>query len=232
MGKRIASAVFFSALMALLAWAAVITFWRAEGREALSAMGASSEGETASEEDVLFDDDSTVDWSDPITDVFDSTPQGSDVPAAPQPPKSYEFALTSDYFDALLEKYSDGIPIRSITSSFSSGHVILSGKADVDALTDLLNIPAALVVFLPDTVECRLACIPRVENGRLRVSVAKVWAGSDILAPFLSAEGILSSVEEFLNDLLMRYLPATYHMQSATVSDGGMYVRFSVDTEE
>lgn len=226
MGKRIAVSLLFAALSALLVWCVAVFGWKMYKSEVLSEWESPFDD---SSEEVLFDDDSTVDWSDPVTDVFDSSEEPIPLPSAP---KTYEFALTPQYFNALLERYSDGIPIRGLSSSFASGNVILSGMADVDALTELLDIPAALVIFLPDTVDCKLACVPRVEEGRLRVSVVKVWAGSDILAPFLSTEGILSSVEDFLNDLLMRYLPEEYQMQSATVTDGGLYVRFSIESEE
>lgn len=233
MGRRILSGLFFAALTALLAWAAVTGAWsRLTDLPRQWLQADASVCSESSEEDVLFDDDSTVDWSEPVTDVFDPLPSTStDLPSV-ELPKTYEFALTPAYFNALLEKYSDGIPIREICSSFASGQVVLSGRADVDALKELLDIPAALVIFLPKQVDCQLTCVPRVEQGRLRVTVSKVWAGSDVLAPFLGGAEVLSAVEGFLNDLLTKYLPSQYEMRSASVTEEGMYVRFSVRTEE
>ena len=232
MGKRIVGGLIFAALSALLVWAALVSLGDLREYLLSSAGNSSFSAESSDGEDVLFDDDSTVDWSDPLTEVFDPVSEDDAETVLPAPPKTYEFALTAEYFDVILEKYSDGIPFRNLSSEFSSGYVILSGAADVDALAALLEIPAALVVFLPDAVDCTLACVPKVEEGRLRVSVSKVRAGSDILAPFLSTDGILSAAENYLNNLLTEHLPSEYRMQSATVTEGGLYIRFSVETKD
>ena len=230
MGRRIATGIFFAALLALLAWAAITGMIGKYFERALGSLAA--DGSAVSEEDVLFDDDSTVDWSVPEEDVLGEDFLTEDPPAQESTaPKTYEFELTKDYFDVLLEKYASDIPIRGLSTTFSDGQVVFSGGADVSALSELLNIPSALTLFLPSTVDCKLYCVPVVKDGRIRVSVAKVTAGSDMLSPFLQREGILSSVENFLNDLLRKHLPDHYKMQSATVSQGKMYVRFCIESE-
>ena len=236
MGRWILSRLLLAALTALLVWAFVVGvfgkflshperfFGIKEPETSLSSEG----------EDVLFDDDSTVDWSDPVTDVFDSSdvsqaPSGGESKDPEPKPKYYEFILTPDYFDALLLRYSDGLPIYRISSSFSEGAIVLKGDASVDALSEQFGIPAAFRIFLPDTVPCTLWCTPRVEEGRMTVRVTKVSAGSDLLSPYLSRAEVLSSVEGFLNDQLTRYLPAEYRMQSVKVTETGMIVGFSAE---
>ena len=115
-----------------------------------------------------------------------------------------------------------------MTATFSTGTVILSADVSVSLLSKQMDIPAALVVFLPNTVPCTLYCTPSVSDGRFRVSVSKVSAGNDVLSPFLGREEVLSTVEEFVNDQLTKYLSSDYKMQSVRVNDRGMYVRFSV----
>jgi hypothetical protein len=215
--------IFFAVILALLVWAAVAGVIGNFLQKTLNALAADGSA-VVSEEDVLFDDDSTVDWSEPDRDVVEEVPTVESTA-----PKTYEFALTKDYFGVLLEQYASEIPIRNLTADFSDGQVIFSGGADVPVLSELLKIPSALVMFLPKTVECNLYCIPEVSEGRLKVTVVKVEAGSDIISPFLQGEGVLTAVEDFLNDLLTKYLPSHYKMQSATVSDGGLYVRFLIE---
>jgi len=231
MGRRLVSGIFFAALLALLCWALIVGVF---GRgTALSFPW--SEGDVPADpagDELLFDDDSTVDWSDPVTEVFDGSPEvtepsGGSIPAVK--PKTYEFAVNEDYLNALLGKFSGQVPIRNLQAAFGNGTVTLSGNAAVSGLAELLEIPAALVVFLPETVPCRLECVPDVCDGRLTVSVVRVAAGSDMIAPFLSDGSILSSVEQYLNGKLTEYLPEEYRMQSVTVSERGMYVRFSVE---
>ena len=231
MGRRILVRLFFAALSALLVWAAVTgtlsrffshpeRFFGIENEEAPAVQDS---------EEVLFDDDSTVDFSDPFTDVFDSAVSESDDAGETEDtaPRSYEFVLTPEYFNAILEKYAESLPIYNMSSRFSGGAVVMSGDASVDALAELFGIPAALTFFLPDTVPCTLWCSPKVADGRLSVTVTKVSAGSDVLSPYLSRPEILSSVESYLNDLLSRYLPEEYEMKSAKVTDTGLYIRFS-----
>ena len=230
-GKKIVAGLFFAALAALLAWAILTNVFGQvlTNPERFFGIESSVDATLTDDEDVLFDDDSTVDWSDPATDVFepsyssgvDSSHVSEDAGA-----KVFEFVLTPDYFNALLEKHSDGLPLEDVTSSFSEGTVILSGKAKVSELASLLNIPAALVIFLPETVPCTLHCVPEVSHGQMYVKVTKVSAGSDVLAPYLSRSEILSSVEWFLNDRMTKYLPSEYIMQSARVTETGMYVQF------
>ncbi|MBP3300865.1 MAG: hypothetical protein J6M34_05115 [Clostridia bacterium] len=226
MGRRMLTGIFFAVLLALLVWAAVTGMIGNFLRRTLNALEADGTG-VSSAEDVLFDDDSTVDWSEPDQDVFVESLPSEESSA----PKTYEFALTKDYFAVLLEQYSAEVPIRNLTAEFSDGQVIFSGGADVPVLSELLKIPSALVMFLPKTVDCNLYCVPEVSEGRLKVTVVKVTAGSDIISPFLQGEGVLTAVEDFLNDLLTKYLPSHYKMQSATVSDGGLYVRFLIGKE-
>ncbi len=227
-GKRIVRGLFFAALLALLAWAFVTGSLKKYFSSSEKLFGIESpQSDSQLSDDVLFDDDSTLDWTDPATDAFD--PDRDPTPSETEKKdSSYEFALTPDYFNALLEKYAEKSPLKNVTSSFSDGTVILSGDAEVDTLADLLGIPAALVVFLPKTVPCALQCVPRVENGGLRVDVVKVSTGSDVLAPFLSREEVLSSVEDFLNKTLTEHLPSNYIMESAKATSTGLYVRFSV----
>lgn len=228
-GLRIVRKLFFAALTALLVWALLTGVFGKYFSSPQSLFGIqSSVSEQNSDEDVLFDDDSTVDWSDPAEDVFDSIVEENSPSEEKDGSSQYEFALTPEYFSALLDKYSDKIPLKNATSSFSDGTMILSGDADVSLLSDLLGIPSALVIFLPDTVPCELCCVPQVCDGRLQVSVSRVSAGSDVLAPFLSREEVLSAVEEFLNEQLTKYLPSNYIMQSAYVTSSGLYVRFLV----
>lgn len=231
-GRKIVSGLFFAALAALLVWAGLTFFFKKylNYPQEYFGIGNSAPASDASGEDVLFDDDATVDWSDPATDVFD--PSTAPAPSSPESSQkeelSYEFALTSEYFDALLLKYSDGLPLQDLTSSFGDGIVVLTGNAVVSRMGELLDIPAALIIFMPETVPCSLQCVPEVSEGRLQVKVTKVSAGSDILAPYLSRSEILECVEGFLNEQITKYLPSNYKMQSARVSESGMYVRFSV----
>lgn len=236
MRRRIVSGLFLAALCALLAWAVLTGALSKFLSDSARLFGIENPvNAPAPEDDVLFDDDSTVDWSDLFTDVFedaslsDSDTAGETEDANGEPKeKFYEFALTSEYFNALLKKYSDGSALKNMSASFSKGRVILSADVSVVLLSQQMEIPAALVVFLPKTVPCTLECIPSVAEGRLRVKVSKVSAGSDVLSPFLGREEVLSTVEEFLNDQLTKYLSSDYKMQSVRVTDRGMYVRFSV----
>lgn len=230
-GKKIATGLFFAALLALFAWALLTSVFGEylQAPEEYFGIGHASSVSESDEEDVLFDDDSAVDWSDPATDVFESSATVSEPSVSSEPgERFYEFALTPEYFDALLAKYSDGLPLRDVTSAFADGTVVLSGNAVVSQMAELLDIPAALVIFLPETVPCTLRCVPEVSEDRLRVKVTQVSAGSDVLAPYLSRSEVLSSVEGFLNDQLTKYLPSDYKMGSARVTETGMYVRFSV----
>jgi hypothetical protein len=227
MGRRLFSVIFGGALLALLCWALVVSLVR---RENAPLAWVEVDGSLSSDgEDVLFDDDSTVDWSDPTEEVVGSLTDTSveDLPA--EGPKTYEFAVNEDYLNALLEKFSGEVPIHGLQASYGNGTVILSGDASVSDLAELLDLPAALVIFLPERIACRLECVPEVTEGRLTVSVVRVSAGSDIIAPFLSDGNILSSVSEFLNGRLTAYLPKEYRMQSVSVTQRGMYLRFSVE---
>ncbi len=234
MRGRTVSWLFSAALTALLAWAILTgSFWdfladsaRFFGIENTVTM--STDGE-----DVLFDDDSSVDFSDPATDVFDPT-LSTDTGSSQKPPsssesgagKTYEFAVTPDYFNAWMEKYSNGDLFRNITAAFGDGNVVLTGDVVVARLAEQFEIPSAFVLFLPKTVPCRLTCAPTVEEGRLRVTVTEVWAGNDVLTPFLGNPAVLSKAEDFLNDQLTRHLPSDYMMQSVRVDKTGMFVRF------
>lgn len=232
--KKIATGLFLAALSALILWAAVAGCLRLflSGSSSLFGKDASAPPERVSD-DVLFDRNENDLSSDslnlppdtPVGDNFDpSRPAVSEGEAGGY----YEFAMTPEYFNALLRKYEENLPIKSPAASFSGGEMILSGDADVSSISSMLNIPAALVVFLPKTVPCKLSCVPVVRDGKLLVTVTSAWAGSDILSPYLSREGVLSSVEEFLNLQLTKYLPSEYIMESASVSDGGIYVRFRI----
>ena len=231
MGRRIASSLFFAALLALLAWALITGGLKKYLTGPLQRLGLLPAAQTVDgtvDEDVLFDDDSTVDWSDPVsdtdTDVFESEQY-----AAGEGASSYELLLNPDYFNALLDKYATDLPIADLRASFESGRVILAGNAKVADLTALFQIPSGVVLFLPETVPCRLSCVPRVEDGRIRVSVTEVQSDYSVLSPFLSRDGILSSVEGFLNDQIKKYLSSNYIMKTATVSSGGLKVAFSVE---
>ncbi len=230
MKSRMASGLFLAALCALLAWAVLTGVFGDFLTDSARFFGIQNEvKESADREDVLFDDDSSVDFSDPVTDVFDATlpPQtssGDFQPSSPQ--KTYEFAVTPDYFNAWMEQFSDGDLFRNISASFGDGVVMLAGDVVVARLSDRFDIPTALVLFLPKTVPCKLTCTPKVSEGRLRVTVTRVWAGSDVLTPFLGNENVLSAAEEFLNEQLTRHLPSDYIMQSVRVNSSGMYVRF------
>ncbi len=236
-GSRIVSGLFLAALTALFVWAVLTGVFRDFLTDSARFFGIENPvGATVSDDDVLFDDDSTVDWSDPITDVFDpsslsgiETSDGNSGEETTDTPKEkfYEFALTPEYFNALLQKYSGGA-LRNVSSSFVEGKVILSGDVRISVLTRQMDIPAALVVFLPETVPCTLDCVPSVSQGRMSVTVTKVSAGNDVLTPFLSRPEVLSTVEEFLNEQLTKYLSPDYTMQSVRVTDKGMVVRFSV----
>lgn len=237
-GSRIFSGLFLAALTALFVWAVLTGAFRDFLMDSARFFGIENHfvPSDSDGEDVLFDDDSTVDWSNPITDVFDSASLSeitlSDGEQSDETDeykeKFYEFALTPEYFDALLKKYSGDSALKDISATFSDGEVILSGDVSVSVLTKQMDIPAALVVFLPESVPCTLNCVPEVEDQRLKVTVTKVSAGSDVLAPFLSQPKLLSAVEEFLNGQLTKYLSSDYKMQSARVTKTGMYVRFSV----
>ncbi len=233
-GSRIVSGLFLAALLALFVWAVLTGVFKDFLTDSARFFGIENPVvSTGSDgEDVLFDDDSTVDWSDPYTDTFDPSPSFPEVPSGSSDVskgKFYEFALTPEYFNALLEKYSGASALKNVTATFSEGQVVLSGDVNVLALTKQMNIPAALVIFLPDTVPCTLCCVPEVVDGCLQVTVPKVSAGNDVLAPFLSQPGVLSTVEDFLNEQLTKYLSDDYVMQSARVTKSGMYVRFSVE---
>ncbi len=236
-GSRIVSGLFLAALTALFVWAVLTGAFRDFLTDSARFFGIENHFSlTDSSEDVLFDDDSTVDWSSAVTDVFDPSSL-SEIPTVDSTEHSdgedlsekfYEFALTSEYLSALLSKHSDTSALKNLSASFDEGEVILSGDVDVSLLTKQMDIPAALVIFLPESVPCTLHCAPEVFQGRLKVTVTKVSAGSDVLAPFLSQPKVLSSAEDLLNRQLTKYLSSDYKMQSALVTKTGMYVRFSV----
>ncbi|MBO5214539.1 MAG: hypothetical protein J6B86_07205 [Clostridia bacterium] len=239
-GSRIVSGLFLAALSALFVWAVLTGAFRDFLTDSARFFGIENHFSFSDSdgEDVLFDDDSTVDWSSPATDVFDgvvfsevSDTEGENSEAVTdgESEKFYELALTPEYFCALLKKYSDGLALKNITASFSDGRVILSGDVCVAKLTEQMKIPAALVVFLPEFVPCTLDCALSVEEQRLTVTVTKVSAESDVLTPFLGQSGVLSAVENFLNEQLTKYLSSNYKMQSVRVTETGMYVRFSVE---
>ncbi len=236
-GSKIVSGLFLAALTALFVWAVLTGVFGDFLTDSARLFGIENQvNATASEEDVLFDDDSTVDWSDPITDAFDSSmmtevePTGGeeadDTTDSPKE-KFYELALTPQYFNALMQKYS-GAFLSNVTSTFDQGQVVLSGDVKVSPLAQQMEIPSALVVFLPETVPCTLYCTPQVSEGRMTVTVTKVVSGNEILAPFLGRSEVLSTVEEFFNEQLTQYLSSNYIMQSVRVTDKGMIVRFSV----
>ncbi len=238
-GSRVVSGLFLAAVTALFVWAVLTGVFGDFLRDSARFFGIENHFSASSQdsEDVLFDDDSTVDWS-PVTEVFDassfseiSNPSDDTDSEATDRPKGkfYEMALTPEYFASLLEKRSGSSALKNVTVTCSDGEVILSGDVSVSALTKQMNIPAALVVFLPESVPCTLHCAPEVTDGRLGVTVRKVSAGNDVLAPFLGRPGVLSTVEDFLNEQLTRYLSSNYIMQSARVTEGGIYVRFSVE---
>ena len=239
-GSRIVSGLFLAALSALFVWAVLTGAFRDFLTDSARFFGIENHFSFSDSdgEDVLFDDDSTVDWSSPATDVFDPATfsedsetdgEDSETPTDDIPEKSYELALTPEYFCALLKKYSDGLAMKNVTASFSDGNVMLSGDVCVAKLTEQMKIPAALVVFLPEFVPCTLDCVLSVEEQRLIVTVTKVSAGSDVLTPFLGQSKVLSAVEDFLNEQLTKYLSSNYKMQSVRVTKNGMYVRFSVE---
>lgn len=236
-GSRIVSGLFLAALTALFVWAVLTGAFKDFLTDSARFFGIENHFPlTDTSEDVLFDDDSTVDWSSVVTDVFDPsslseipTVDGTENSDGEEPSeKFYEFALTSEYLSALLSKHSDASVLKNLSASFDEGEVILSGDADVSLLTKQMDIPAALVVFLPEFVPCTLHCVPEVAEGRLKVTVTKVSAGNDVLTPFLSQPKVLSSAEDLLNRQLTKYLSSDYKMQSAWVTKTGMYVRFSV----
>lgn len=238
-GSRIVSGLFLAALTALFVWAVLTGVFKDFLSDSARFFGIENHFvSTDSDEDVLFDNDADVDWNDPITDAFDpsslseipvvDSQEGEDTSGASHE-KFYEFALTPEYFSALLKKYSKGSSLENVTASFSDGTVILSGDVSVSLLTEQMSIPAALVVFLPESVPCTLYCVPLVKDGRLTVTVERVSAGNEILTPFLSQSRVLSAVEDLLNEQLTKYLSSNYKMQSARITKTGMYVRFSVE---
>ena len=229
---RIVSGLFLAALTALFVWAILTGVFRDFLTDSARFFGIENwAGATASEDDVLFDDDSTVDWSDPITEVFDASvtqveySEGDSTDGSEE--TFYEMVLTPEYFNALLQKYS-GSALSEVSSAFKNGQVVLSGKVNIPSLTEQVKIPAALVLFLPKNVSCTLHCVPQVSEGRMMVSVSNVEAGSEVLKPFLGRPEVVSSVEDFLNEQLTKYLADNYVMQSVRISDFGMTVRFSV----
>lgn len=235
---RLVSWLFLAALTALFVWAVLTGVFRDFLSDSARFFGIENSTQaTASDgEDVLFDDDSTLDWSDPITDVFDpssltevesSDTSESDSDGPSDKEKHYELALTPQYFNALLQKYS-GDFLQDVDSAFSDGQVILSGNVKISALCEKLKIAPALVIFLPETVPCTLYCTPKVSDGRMTVTVTKVSSKNDLITPFLRRSEILAGVEDFLNEQLTQYLSSDYVMQSVRVTDSGMIVRFSV----
>ena len=239
-GSRVVSGLFLAALTALFVWAVLTGVFRDFLTDSARFFGIENHFSFSDSdgEDVLFDDDSTVDWSSVVTDVFDPTTvtedfasdgEDAEVPSDDVPEKFYDLALTPEYFCALLKQYSDGLALKNVMASFSDGIVTLSGDVSVSKLTEQMKIPAALVIFLPETVPCTLDCRLSVEEGRLKVSVTKVSAGSDVLTPFLGQSNVLSVVENFLNEQLTKYLSSNYIMHSVRVTKTGMYVRFSVE---
>ncbi|MBQ1965190.1 MAG: hypothetical protein II348_00745 [Clostridia bacterium] len=235
---RIVSLLFLAALTALFVWAVLTGVFRDFLSDSARFFGIENpvRATVPDGEDVLFDDDSTLDWSDLITDVFDPSSQSEAEPTdedtseetADDPKeKFYELALTPQYFNALLQKYS-GDFLRNVESSFAGGQVILSGDVKISALCERLKVSPALVIFLPETVPCTLSCTPKVSEGRMTVAVTKVSSKNDLVTPFLCRAEILSGVEDFLNEQLTRYLSSDYIMQSVRVTDSGMIVRFSM----
>ena len=239
MRSRLLSGVFLAALAALFVWAVLTGAFHDFLTDSARFFGIEP-AVTSSEEDddVLFDDDASG-LSDVATDVFEvQTSLSSEGDAENLPDadggtpkdeaKDYEFALTPDYLNALLGKYSGGF-FSGLAAALSKGTVLLTGSVDAETLAKQFSVPAALTLFLPDSVPCALTCAPEVSDGRLKVTVKKVSAGSDLLTPLLSRPEVLERVESFLNDRLTEYLPSRYCMKSVRVTEEGMFVRFSAE---
>lgn len=239
MRSRLLSGVFLAALAALFAWAVLTGAFHDFLADSARFFGIEQvHSSTEEDDDVLFDDDASG-LPDVATDVFEvQTSLSSEGDAENLPDadggtpkdeaKNYEFALTPDYLNALLEKYSGGL-FSGLAASLSKGKVLLTGSVDAKTLAGQFSVPAALSLFLPASVPCALTCVPEVSGGRLRVEVTKVSAGSDLLTPLLSRSEVLEKVETFLNDRLTEYLPAHYRMESVRVTEAGMFVRFSAE---
>lgn len=239
MRSRLLSGVFLAALAALFVWAVLTGAFHDFLTDSARFFGIEPAVSSAGEDDdVLFDDDASG-LPDAATDVFEvqstlsSEGEGEKRPSADggtpkDEEEGYEFALTPDYLNALLAKYSGGL-FSDLAATLSKGTVLLTGSVDAGTLAEQFSMPAAVTLFLPDSVPCALTCTPEVSDGRLRVTVTKVSAGSDLLTPLLSRHPVLEKVEAFLNDRLTEYLPARYRMESVRVTEEGMFVRFSAE---
>ena len=233
MGKRsVAGGVFVAAVLALLFWAFVTGALGDFMRNPAPYFGVAGEERT---DDVLFEEpedfssDSVADTFDPVTDPQTSSSDAeTDSSSDTQTIRTFEFILTPEYFNALLEKYSYGLPLRKPAASFASGQMILTGEIEVAPFCEMMSVPPAFTIFLPRVMACRLECVPEVSEGGVRVRVLSASAGSDLLAPYLSRPEILSEVERFLNRQLTEYLPDTYVMRSIKVSEGGLHVRYEI----
>lgn len=234
MGKQsVAGGVFVAAVLALVFWAFVTGALGDFMRNPAPYFGVTGEEDS---DDVLFEEgreevfsDSVADTFDPVTDPQTSSEdEETDSVSDTQTIRTFEFILTPEYFNALLEKYSHGLPLRNPAASFFAGKMLLTGEIEVAPFCEMMSVPPAFTVFLPRVMSCRLECVPEVSEGCVRVRVLSASAGSDLLAPYLSRPEILSEVERFLNRQLTEYLPDTYVMRSVSVTEGGMLVRYEV----
>lgn len=226
MGRRLFSGVFFAALLALVAWAAITGNLRRYAELPLRWLGIEgAQSETSDTRDVLFDDDSTVDFSDPVIEEPDDVPfVETETPIAT--PGEREFLLRPAYFDALLAQYCADLPLESPKATFSAGRIVLSGTVRASRLTSLFNIPSALSLFLPARAECSVSCVPRVRDGRIEVRVLDVRAGNDVISSFLRDDAVYSCVADFLNEKLLNTVPKQYEIRSVSVDESGIRVTF------
>ena len=227
--KRIAAGIFTAALAALTAWALITAVISQKLNTPKHSFGADAAERIDDPEDVLFDDDSTVDFSQPAQAAFDENSSAFES-SAPTPQSGiFEFAVTPEYFNLLLKQYADSIPLHDATATFSSEALTVTGNVFPSELAQIADLPPAVILFLPQSVPCSLQCVPKAEDGALRVCVTQVNCANEAISSFLERGEILSAVENYINGLLEEHLPDFYKMEYTSLSAGGIYVRFRID---
>ena len=217
--KRKAGNVFLAALAALLAWAAVTGTTARILSDPRPAEDLPPRAET-----VLFDERHDVlPAEEPVRPVFEP------VKEPVRRSKVFEFAITQDYFNSLLETHADRIPVRNARAIFEKEAIRVIGDVPAATVAEEARIPSAARLFLPETLPCALICVPCAEEGKVRVRIRAAECENPLFQPFLSRDTTLQAVEDYLNGLVEKYVPSSYQMEYVGLTDSGIYVRFRTE---